>query len=322
MEADMRRYLTLWTILAAALLALASSPPAAAQGAEAPAESYERFIGPEPETFEDVAALVEAFTSRLAAGDVDGLAKLLGLDLQELQSAEEDLADHVAEIGAWAAEGVRVEETAPDRRTLLLGHDIWPFPFPVVQVEGKWAFDTGAGLEEVVNRRIGENELQAIATAHAYVEAQEEYRETDWDGDGVLEYARKLISTPENYDGLYWPAAQGVPESPAGAFVDAADEDPADGSGYFGYRYRILESQGENVAGGEYDYVINDNMIAGFALIAWPVEYDATGVHTFMVSHHGTVYEKDFGPDTAAEVEKITSFNPDQTWSLPTNATQ
>jgi hypothetical protein len=318
MEADMHRYLTLST-LAAALLAVAASLPAAAQ----PAESYERFMGPEPETFDDVAPLVEAFTSRLAAGDEDGLAKLLGLDLQELQSAEEDLADRVAEIGEAAAAGVKIEEVAPDRRTLLLGDDLWPFPFPVVQADGKWAFDTGAGLEEVVNRRIGENELQTIATAHAYVEAQEEYRETDWDGDGVLEYARKLISTPENYDGLYWPAAEGVPESPAGAFVDAADENPAaDGSGYFGYRYRILEGQGENIAGGKYDYVINDNMIAGFALIAWPVEYDVTGVNTFVVSHHGIVYEKDLGPETAALAEKIVTFEPDQSWTPSTNATQ
>jgi hypothetical protein len=317
MEADMRCYLML-TTLAAALFAGTASPAAAQTQ---PAESYERFMGPEPETFDDVAPLVEAFKSRLAAGDEEGLAKLLGLDLQEVRSAEEDLADRVAEIGEAAAAGVKVEEIAPDRRTLLLGEDLWPFPFPVVQVGGKWAFDTGAGLEEVVNRRVGENELQAIATARAYVDAQEEYRETDWDGDGVLEYARKLISTPGNYDGLYWPAAEGVPESPAGAFVDAAGDEPS-GEGYFGYRFRILESQGENVAGGKYGYVINDNMIAGFALIAWPVEYDVTGVKTFVVSHHGTVYEKDFGPETAAAAEKITSFDPDQTWSLPTNATQ
>jgi hypothetical protein len=312
----MRRCLILASLAAALFAASAASAPAQ----EAPADPYERFMGPEPETFDDIDALVSAFKERLAARDEEGLANLLGLNLDEVRNTE-NFAERVAEVAETAAAGVKVEEIAPDRRALLLGDDLWPFPFPVVNAEGQWAFDTGAGLEEVVNRRVGENELQAIATARAYVEAQEEYRETDWDGDGVLEYARKLISTSGNYDGLYWPAAEGVPESPAGAFVDAAGEEPS-GQGYFGYRFRILESQGENVAGGKYDYVINDNMIAGFALIAWPIEYDVTGVNTFVVSHNGTVYEKDLGPDTAAAAEKITTFDPDKSWSLSGAATQ
>jgi hypothetical protein len=312
----MRRHLIFASLAAALFAASAARSPAQ----EAPADPYERFMGLEPETFDDIDALVSAFKERLAARDEEGLANLLGLNLDEVRNTE-NFAERVAEVAETAAAGLRVEEIAPDRRALLLGDDLWPFPFPVVNAEGKWAFDTGAGLEEVVNRRVGENELQAIATARAYVDAQEEYRETDWDGDGVLEYARKLISTPGNYDGLYWPSAEGVPESPAGAFVDAAGEEPS-GQGYYGYRFRILESQGENVAGGKYDYVINDNMIAGFALIAWPIEYDVTGVNTFVVSHHETVYEKDLGPDTAAAAEKITTFDPDKSWSLSGAATQ
>jgi hypothetical protein len=312
----MRRCLIFASLAAALFAASAGSAPAQEQ----PADPYERFMGSEPEPFDDIDALVSAFKERLAAKDQEGLASLLGLNLDEVRNTE-NFAERVAEVAETAAAGVRVEEIAPDRRALLLGDDLWPFPFPLVNAEGKWAFDTGAGLEEVVNRRIGENELQAIATARAYVDAQEEYRETDWDGDGVLEYARKLISTPGNYDGLYWPAAEGVPESPAGAFVDSAGEEPS-GQGYYGYRFRILEDQGENVAGGKYDYVINDNMIAGFALIAWPIEYDVTGVNTFVVSHHGAVYEKDLGPDTAAAVEKITTFDPDKSWSLSGAATQ
>jgi hypothetical protein len=312
----MRRCLIFASLAAALFAASAASAPAQ----EPPADPYERFMGSEPETFDDIDALVSAFKERLAARDEEGLANLLGLNLDEVRNTE-NFAERVAEVAETAAAGLRVEEIAPDRRALLLGEDLWPFPFPVVNAEGKWAFDTGAGLEEVVNRRVGENELQAIATARAYVDAQEEYRETDWDGDGVLEYARKLISTPGNYDGLYWPSAEGVPESPAGAFVDAAGEEPS-GQGYYGYRFRILESQGENVAGGKYDYVINDNMIAGFALIAWPIEYDVTGVNTFVVSHHETVYEKDLGPDTAAAAEKITTFDPDKSWSLSGVATQ
>jgi hypothetical protein len=314
----MRRYLNLSTLVLALFNADGMILPAAAQ----PPDPYERFMGPEPETFDDVAPLVATFKERLAAGDQEALASLLGLELEEVRKAEA-FDERVAEIGEVAAAGVTVEEIAPDRRSLLLGDDLWPFPFPVVETDGKWAFDTAAGLVEVVNRRIGENELQAIATAHAYVDVQEEYRETDWDEDGVLEYARKIFSTSGNYDGLYWPSAEGVPDSPAGAFVDAVDEGAsARDSGYFGYRYRILEGQGDNVAGGKYDYVINDNMIAGFALIARPVEYDVTGVKTFMVSHHGTVYEKDLGPESAALADKIVTFDPDKSWSLADSPSQ
>jgi hypothetical protein len=314
----MRRNLILSTLAVGWCAVGMAAQPAAAQLAD----SYERFMGKEPESFDDAARLVAAFEERLAAGDQDGLASLLGLDLEAVRHAE-DFEERVAEVGEVAAAGVRVEEIAPDRLSLLLGDDLWPFPFPAVKADGKWAFDTAAGLEEVINRRVGENELQAIETANAYVDAQEEYRGTDWDEDGVLEYARRLISTPGRYDGLYWPPAEGVPESPAGSFVDAAGEEPSGrDEGYFGYRYRIIESQGENVAGGKYGYVINDNMIAGYALIAWPVEYDVTGVKTFVVSHHGTVYEKDLGPESAALADAIVTFEPDKSWSLAETATQ
>ena len=185
-----------------------------------------------------------------------------------------------------------------------------------MQLEGKWAFDTIAGLEEVINRRIGENELTTVANLRAYVDAQEDYKETDWDEDGVGEYAQKLISTPETYDGLYWEPGDGVPESPFGSLISQAELATAAEDGYFGYRYRILSGQGANVAGGQYDYVINGNMIAGFGLLAMPAEYDRTGVMTFVVNQYGTVYEKDLGPDTSALAEKITAFDPDDGWAV------
>ena len=183
--------------------------------------------------------------------------------------------------------------------------------------DGKWSFDTYAGLEEIVNRRVGENELQAIDTARLYVEAQRDYAAEDRDADGVLEFAQKLISSEGTMDGLYWPIEQGDGTSPLGPNLDDAALDKAmQGKGYFGYKYRILNEQGDNVAGGKYNYVINGNMIAGFGLIAYPANYPYSGVSTFVVNHAGIVYEKDLGDDTAAIAEKITSFDPDKTWEV------
>lgn len=191
--------------------------------------------------------------------------------------------------------------------------------FPLVKNtgDGKWAFDTQAGVQEIANRRVGENELEAIKTARLYVEAQRDYASEDHDGDGVLEYARKLISSPGKTDGLYWPAEQGDGDSPVGPNIDPGALDKAEaGKGYFGYRFRILERQGSNIAGGSYGYVINGHMIAGFGLIAWPVEYGRTGIATFMINQSGVLYEKDLGPRTAEIASKIHSFNPGSSWRV------
>jgi hypothetical protein len=181
---------------------------------------------------------------------------------------------------------------------------------------GKWGFDTIAGLEEIVNRRIGQNELHAIDTVRLFVEAQRDYAAEDRDADGVLEFAQKLVSSEGLTDGLYWPVEQGDGDSPAGAIDQAALEKAKAGDGYFGYRFRILKRQGDNVAGGAYDYVINGNMIGGFALIAWPASYARTGVSTFAVNQAGIVYERDFGPDTENIVAKIKTFNPGDGWQV------
>ena len=194
----------------------------------------------DPPTFDTPAAATEAFKATLAANKFDDLAKLLGLDAAKLKT-DKDALDTFAQIRDGAAKQVVLREVG-DRTVLDIGAKLWPLPFPITKgSDGKWAFDTFAGLEEIVNRRVGENELEAISTLQAYVDAQKEYAQEDHDGDGVLEYAQKLISSEGQTDGLYWPAELGAGESPAGDLVDTEALDKAkQGEGYFGYRFRIL----------------------------------------------------------------------------------
>jgi hypothetical protein len=269
------------------------------------------------QTFDNADRAVDAFKAALAANDFDALARLIGLDPTKLRSSE-GVTDTFDKIRKSAAEKVTVEDASADRRIIDVGREVWPFPFPLVKnAAGKWAFDTEAGIEEIINRRVGENEEEAIDTVRAYVEAQRDYAAQDRDADGVLEYAQKLISSANETDGLYWPSNEVDGDSPAGASIDqAALEKARQGKGYFGYRYKILKGQGANVAGGRYDYVINGNMIAGFGLVAWPTTYGETGVHTFVVNQAGIVYEKDLGPDTQAIASKMERFNPDKSWTV------
>ena len=249
--------------------------------------------------------------------DLAAVATLLGLDPAKLKTAD-GIADRLSEMQAAAAKLISVSGEG-DRRIISLGPQVWPFPFPLVKSakDGKWAFDPKAGVQEIANRRIGENELNAMETARLYVDAQRDYASADHDGDGVLEFARKLISTRGKTDGLYWPPEQGDGESPIGPGLDPGALDKAEaGKGYFGYRFRILERQGKNIAGGPYNYVINGHMIAGFGLIAWPVEYGRTGIMTFEINQSGILYERDFGPSTAEIVQKIHSFNPGSSWKV------
>ena len=301
-----KHLLTLFT--AAFLVGAASVPMAWA------AKSIERFMGPEPQSFKDPSAAVDAFKAEMTAKDVPGLAKLIGLNADEIAKTE-DFDSRLSELQQAAKERVGVEEAGADRRTIVLGNLLWPFPFQLVKSDKGWQFDTAGGLEEVLARRIGENELEALDTCRNYISAQQVYASDDRDGDNVLEFAQQLLSTEGTHDGLYWPAVEGD-ESPAGPFVIEAKLQkgaPTD-NGYFGYRFRILKGQGKNIAGGQYDYVINGNMIAGYALIAWPARYGETGIQTFVVSHHGTIYQKDLGPDTTKLADQITLFNPDKSW--------
>ncbi len=240
---------------------------------------------------------------------------MLGLDAVKLK-ADENTDDALAAIQEGAAKQIGLDGEG-DRRLVLIGQKLWPLPFPVVKGEdGKWAFDTYAGLEEIVNRRVGENELQTIETMRAYVDAQEDYASEDRDGDGVEEFAQKLVSSEDMTDGLYWPTDDINGESPAGDLDQSELDAAAKGEGYFGYKYKILTGQGDQIAGGAYDYVINGNMIAGFGLIAWPAKYAETGVKTFAVNQLGVIYETDLGPSTETVVKYIDRFNPDDSWEV------
>ena len=208
--------------------------------------------------------------------------------------------------------------------TLEIGADGWPFPSPLVKQDGQWFFDTAAGREEILARRIGRDEMGAINVCNAYVEAQREYASQDRMGDGVLAYAQFLRSTPDTHDGLFWPAKPGEELSPLGPLVAQArvegyqrtakmlnDEQAP----YHGYYFKILTCQGKQAPGGKYNYIINGHMIAGFALVAWPAEWGNAGVMTFIVNQQGKVYQKNLGPKTAKIAKAITIFDPDVTWT-------
>ncbi|UXN67202.1 DUF2950 domain-containing protein (plasmid) [Phyllobacterium sp. A18/5-2] len=290
---------------------LALLPMTASLAAE---PSLQRFVGSEPQPFKDPTEAVDALKKGLETKDVDALAKLLGLNAEQAKKSE-DLAERLSELQQASRERTELKDRDDGAKEVILGSRVWPFPFPLVKHDDGWRFDTVAGLEEILARRIGENELQAIQTCRDEVLAQSAYAQEDHDDDGVLEFAQKVISDEGKQDGLYW-KSEGGEESPAANFADPAKIEGAAASdhGYFGYRYRILKSQGGNIAGGKYSFVINDNMIAGHGLIAWPAIYGETGVMTFVVSHHGAVYEKDLGPGTSKLVKDINVFNPDKTW--------
>lgn len=262
-------------------------------------------------TFEDSGSLIEAFTTAMSANAIVRVADMLGLKIEPVLSDAAALDAFIA-IRDGIAEKFEIEDRG-SRKILLIGESGWPFPYAVARDEdGKWAFDTQTGLQEIVNRRVGENELRAVATARAYLDAQREYASRDRDGDEVREYAQRLTSSDGKTDGLYWPADQGDGESPGGEFLQAAQQR----MGYHGYRLAILTAQGDKVPGGAHDYVINGNMIAGFALLAWPTRYGESGLHSFVISHHGTVYETDLGAATDQIVPYIERIDPGDDWRI------
>jgi len=204
-----------------------------------------------------------------------------------------------------------------DRVVLVIGPDAWPFPIPLVRSGNDWRFYTAEGIEEIVNRRIGADELKAIAVCRDYLAAQRQYAGKIRDKSGVRKFAQRLRSTAGQQDGLYWdPAVAGGEESPFGPLMaEYLKGGRQRGDPYYGYYFRILTRQGQHLPGGRYRYVINGNMIAGFALVAFPAEYGNTGVMTFLVSHHGKVYQKDLGPRTVAIAKEMQEYNPDATWT-------
>jgi hypothetical protein len=276
--------------------------------------ALQKFVGAKPETFAEPDQALEALKQGLDKADVEGLAKLLGLNVDAARKSE-DFDQRLVELQQAAKQKAALEDEEDGSKDVILGDLAWPFPFPLVQEGNRWQFDTLRGLEEVLARRVGENELEAIRTLENYLIAQMAYALQDRDGDSVKEFAQQVISDEGTRNGLYWPATDGE-ESPAGSFGDPGkvQGSAATDHGYYGYRFRILKSQGSNIAGGKYDYVINGNMIAGHALIAWPAIYGETGIMTFVLSHQGIIYEKDFGRATDRAVKEIRSFNPDKSW--------
>lgn len=251
-------------------------------------------------------------------GDPAKLAKVLGADWQtyvptgsvERTDVDAFLA-HFKEAHAFqpAADG--------SSATLTVGKDPWTLPVPLAKDDKGWHFDVKAGADEIRTRRIGRNEAFAIQSALAYQDAQVEYAEVDRDGDGVLEYAGKFVSTDGKHDGLFWAEDDTGEISPLGPLFG----DATPGTDWHGYHFRILTSQGVSAPGGAYDYMLGENMSRGFALIAWPAKYGDTGVMSFMISHVGEVFQSDLGPDTAARAAAITSFDPDSNWNdIPEDA--
>lgn len=267
---------------------------------------------------EAAAALVEA----AGTDDSRALLEVLGEDAEPVVISGDAVQDKNSRqrfVRSYA-EAHSLDTSADGFAVLEVGEDKWPFPFPIVQRDGRWSFDSKAGAEEVLNRRVGANELATIQSSLAFVDAQREYYVRNPEGDGLLHYAQKLISTEGRKDGLYWPTAPGEVPSPLGAeFARARSEGyfkerDAKAMPFHGYVYRLLTSQGPNAPGGAYDYMVRDKMLGGFALIASPAEYGRSGVMTFLVNHDGVVLSKDLGEDTAKAALSIESFDPDQSW--------
>jgi hypothetical protein len=263
------------------------------------------------QVFDSAEAAADAFTDALRKVDRAALAKVLGADYKQfIKTDGVERADIAAYLAAWDKQ--HKLNTEGNKAMVAVGDGGWTLPIPIVRRRAGWQFDVAAGAEEMRTRRIGRNELTTIKAILAYYDAQREYAAVDHNGDGVFEYARKMVSTKGQKDGLYWESPLGLDESPLGPLI--ARQPPKGGTGYHGYRYKILSGQGKDAPGGAYDYVIGKRMRSGFAAVAWPVRYGDTGVMTFMVSHAGIVYEKDLGPDSATVANAMTRFNPDASW--------
>jgi len=252
-----------------------------------------------------------AFVLALANEDTEMLGKVLGADYREVLPLDQvDGEDVDRFITAWEKFNTLLPEG--DRKMLIaVGENEWTLPIPIVSGTSGWYFDIDEGLENMRIRRIGRNELATMQAVLAYYDAQMEYAGQDRNGNGLLEYAQRFISTPGTRDGLYWEVEPGETPSPLGPLM--ADHTP--GGGYHGYFYRILDAQGEHARGGAYSYLIGDQMRAGFAVIAWPDEYGDSGVMSFMVSHAGIVYEQDLGPDSASIAAALQVYDPGPGWT-------
>jgi hypothetical protein len=287
---------------------------------EPPAKPASVSVGVAADTFATPGQAAEALINAAEKFDVGALEQILGPDGDDLVFSGEYQQD--LELAAkFAAESrekntISVDPKTGNRAFLLVGNEDWPFPVPLVKRDGQWYFDTKAGRQELIYRRVGRNELDAIEICQGYVEAQQEYAFKRRDGYGVNQYAQRIVSTPGKQDGLAWQNADGSWEGPIGENIARAIEQGYSSSAkpYHGYFFKILKGQGPAAPLGEMDYVVKGVMIGGFALVAAPAEYGVTGVKTFIVSNNGVVYQKDLGPTTLDQFKKMERFNPDPSW--------
>ena len=277
-------------------------------------------------TFASAEEAGNALAAAVRAKDAQQILAVVGPGSGEWLSS----GDPVADANDWtkflaAYDEKHALDGSGDKLTLVVGNDAWPFPAPIVKRGAQWSFDSNAGKQEIVNRRVGRNELDAIQTLLAIVDAQREYAAKDADGNGFADYARRFRSSPGKKDGLYWPEEAGAPQSPLGPLVAVAAKEgygkqakgaqaPQGPQAYHGYYYKIITAQGPKAPGGAYDYLVGDKLLGGFAVVAWPARYRVSGVTSFIVNHDGVVYEKDLGPTTASVAAAMTRYNPDPTW--------
>lgn len=270
-------------------------------------------------TFADPKEALEAVVKACKSSDTDTLLKIFGPDGKDivLSGDPSDDKDGRAQFIEAATKKTKIipDPKNPDLVILSIGEQDWPFPIPLIRKDGRWSFDSAGGKQEILARRIGSNELNAIEVGRAYVEAQFEYAQTH-KKNGLPEYAERMKSSPGKTDGLYWEASKGLPvcEVPKGFAQAALGMSMEKNEPYRGYYFRILTAQGPHAHGGAVNYVVNGSMIGGFALVAWPAEYGVSGIQTFIVNHDGIVYENHLGPETVQIAAEMTEFNPDPSW--------
>ncbi|HOB98695.1 MAG TPA: DUF2950 domain-containing protein [Verrucomicrobiota bacterium] len=276
------------------------------------------------QTFDTPEAAVSALATAAGTQDANALRLIFGPRTAEIENPDRVQATN--DLRAFAAafgQTNRIVRESDSNCVLEVGRDFWPFPVPLANRDGRWFFDTAAGKDELLNRRIGRNELATLESVRAYVQAQREYAMKDRDGDDVLEFAQKFGSAPGQKDGLYWPPELDGEMSPLGPLAAQAHAEGyhqlrqggASREPFHGYFFKVLIRQAKSAPGGKYDYRINGNMIGGFALVAWPAEYGESGIMTFIVNQQGRVYQKDLGPATAKLSAAMTTYDPDHTWT-------
>lgn len=268
--------------------------------------------------FDTPQTALDAFVEALKASDQSKLLAIFGPEAEDLIGTGDPAEDQERrqEVLSMYAEGYRFQPES-DGVVLLLGEDSWPFPIPILRADDGWRFDLEAGIEELSAREIGLNELEVIELLEAYVDLQAAFRLEDHNGDGVMEFAQTIISDPGTRNGLFWPEDDsfvGAALARAAAYGWSDGEVDYEAEPFLGYYYTILQGQGPNAPGGAYSYFVGDHFIAGHALLAVPSEYGETGIHSFLVSENGIIYEADFGPDTSNIIGEITTYDPDANW--------